>query len=214
MRKSKALSKATERLPWAVWPEKEGSSLLLGPRALPGPQQHLAQLEAPAYRDSPVLHVELALEFKALDLETGVLGEQGQLVCCREFCGALPVAGVQGRLSCSPQFHRNAEFGGFLVSQRVAVVMITILQGWRTPPSMSSGTGLAPGELGDAADVRLCQPLCSCAQQLPANEIFNRPELSFSTLFSFVSTEKLFPSILGITECHSFNASFVLLHWK
>ena len=81
VQKSKPLSKANERLPWAVWPEKEGLSLLLGPHTLPGPQQHLAQLEAPAYRDSPVLPVDVELEFKALDLETGVLGEQGQLLC-------------------------------------------------------------------------------------------------------------------------------------
>ena len=55
--------------------------MLLGPHALPGPQQHLAQLEAPAYRDSPFLPVDLVLEFEALDLETGVLGEKGQLLC-------------------------------------------------------------------------------------------------------------------------------------
>ena len=36
---------------------------------LPGPQKHLAQLEAPAYRDSPVLPVDVALEFEALDLD-------------------------------------------------------------------------------------------------------------------------------------------------
>ena len=48
---------------------------------LPGPQKHLAQLEAPAYMDSPVLPVDVVLEFEALDLETGVLGEKGQLLC-------------------------------------------------------------------------------------------------------------------------------------
>ena len=52
--------------------------------------------------DSPVLPVDLVLEFEALDLETGVLGEQGQLVCYREFCGALPVAGAQGRQLRAP----------------------------------------------------------------------------------------------------------------
>ena len=36
---------------------------------LPGPQKHLAHLEAPAYRDSPVLPVDVALEFEALDLD-------------------------------------------------------------------------------------------------------------------------------------------------
>ena len=77
--------------------------MLLGPHALPGPQQHLAQLEAPAYRDSSFLPVDLVLEFEALDLETGVLGEQGQLVCYREFCGALPVAGAQGRQLRAPR---------------------------------------------------------------------------------------------------------------
>ena len=51
------------------------------------------------------------------------------------------------------EFYRSADFGGFLVSQKVAVVMITILQGWRTSPSVSSGKGLASGEPGDAADV-------------------------------------------------------------
>ena len=39
----------------------------------------------------------MVLEFKVLDLETGLLGEQGQLLCYREFCGALPVAGAQER---------------------------------------------------------------------------------------------------------------------
>ena len=39
----------------------------------------------------------MVLEFKVLDLETGLLGEQGQLLCYREFCGAHPVAGVQER---------------------------------------------------------------------------------------------------------------------
>ena len=34
---------------------------------LPGPQKHLAQLEAPAYMDSPVLPVDVVLEFEALD---------------------------------------------------------------------------------------------------------------------------------------------------
>ena len=43
--------------------------------------------------------------------------------------------------------------------------------GWRTPPSMSSGKGLASGGLGDAADVRLCQALSSCSQHLSANKI-------------------------------------------
>ena len=42
-----------------------------------------------------------------------------------------------------------------------------------------------------------------------------KPELSFSALFSILfSWKKLFPSILGIRQCHSFNTSFVLLHWK
>lgn len=188
---------------------------------LPGPQKHLAQLEAPAYRDSPVLPVDVALEFEALDLDRSA-GRARSVALLQGVLWRLPGRWGAGKADLSillswsrgTEFHSSADFGGFLVSQRVAMVMITILQGWRTPPSMSSGTGLASGELGDAADVRLCQPLCSCAQQLPANEIFTRPELSFSTLFSFVSTEKLFPSILGIRECHSFNASFVLLHWK
>ena len=38
--------------------------------------------------------------------------------------------------------------------------------------SVSSGKGLASGELGDAADVGLCQPLSSCSQPLPTNKIF------------------------------------------
>ena len=46
------------------------------------------------------------------------------------------------------------------------MVMMTILQGWRTSPSVSSGKGLASGELGDPADVGLCQPISSCSQQL------------------------------------------------
>ena len=91
------MSKTPAKLPWAVWPEKEVSSLLLGPHAFSRPQQHLAQLEAPAYRDSPVLPMDLALEFEVLDLETGLLGEKDQLLCYREFCGALLVAGMQER---------------------------------------------------------------------------------------------------------------------
>ena len=79
-------------------------SFLTAPEAPGSPwaQQHLAQLDAPAYTDSPVLPVDvvlefMVLEFKVLDLETGLLGEQGQLLCYREFCGAHPVAGVQER---------------------------------------------------------------------------------------------------------------------
>ena len=53
------------------------------------------------------------------------------------------------------------------------MVMITILQGWRTSPSVSPGKKLASGELGDAAGVGLCQPLSSCSQHLPINKIFN-----------------------------------------
>ena len=166
--------------------------------------------------------MDVELEFKALDLETGLLSEKGQLLCYREFCGALPVAAAKSLQSCrtlcdsidgSPQgspvpeilqartlewvaiafgcwgagkadlsillswshgteFYRSADFGGFLVSQKVAMVMITILQGWRTSPSVSSGKRLAFGELGDAADVGLCQPLSSCSQHLPPNKIF------------------------------------------
>ena len=52
------------------------------------------------------------------------------------------------------------------------MVMITILQGWRTSPSVPSGKGLASGELGDAAGVGLCQPLSSYSQPLPTNKIF------------------------------------------
>ena len=96
------MSETPAKLPWAIGPQKKVSSLLLRPQALPGPQQHLAQLEAPAYTGSPVLPVDVVLEFvvlefKALDLETGLLGEQGQLLCYREFCGVLPVAGAQER---------------------------------------------------------------------------------------------------------------------
>ena len=96
-------------------------------------------------------------------------------------------------LSWSPwtQFHRSAEFGEFLVSHRVAMVMTTILQGWRTSSSLSSGKGLASGELGDAADVRLSQPFYSCSQYLPTNKIFkNRSELSLSALFLIFSPLK------------------------
>ena len=75
------------------------------------------------------------------------------------------------------------------------MVMITILQGWRTSPSMSSGKGLASGELGDAADVGLCQPLSSCSQHLPPNKIFKQGRIViFYTFLSFVFMEKLFPS--------------------
>ena len=91
------MSKTPAKLPWAVWPKKEVSSLLAGPHALSGHQQHLAQLEAPAYRDSPVSPLDLALEFEVPDLETGLLGEKGQLLCYREICGALLVAGMQER---------------------------------------------------------------------------------------------------------------------
>ena len=72
--------------------------MLPRPQALPGPQQHLAQLETPAYTDSPVLLVDVELEFKALDLETGLLGEKGQLLCYREFCGPLLVAAAATKL--------------------------------------------------------------------------------------------------------------------
>ena len=159
-----------------------------------------------------------------MDVQTGLLGEKGQLLCYREFCRALLVTAAATKLLqlcptlCEPlegsppgspvpgilqartlewiaiafgcwgagkadlsillswshgaEFYRSADFGGFLVSQKVAMVMITILQGWRTSPSVSSGKRLAFGELGDAADVGLCQPLSSCSQHLPPNKIF------------------------------------------
>ena len=91
------MSKTPAKLPWAVWPKKEVSSQFPRPQALPGLQQHLAQLEAPAYRDSPVSPLDFELELEALDLETGLLGEKGQLLCYREICGALLVAGMQER---------------------------------------------------------------------------------------------------------------------
>lgn len=146
---------------------------------LPGPQKHLAQLQAPAYRDSPVLLVDVALEFEALDLDrfAGRAGSvallQGVLWCPPGHWGA-GKADLSILLSWSrgTEFHSSADFGGFLVSQRVAVVMITILQGWRTSPSLSSGKGVASGELGDAADVGLCQPLSSCSLHLPPDKIF------------------------------------------
>lgn len=55
--------------------------------------------------------------------------------------------------------------------------------------------------------------LSSCSEDLPAKRCLIRPELSFSALSSFLF-HKNFPCISGIRECHSFDASFVLLHWK
>ena len=119
-------------------------------------------------------------EFEALEQESVPAGRagpaalsQGDLRCPPGSWGA-GKATLSTLLSCSPgtQFYSSAEFGGFLVSQRVAMVMITILQGWRTSLSLSSGKGLESGELGDAADVGLCQPLSSYSQHLPANKIF------------------------------------------
>ena len=63
---------------------------------LPGPQKHLAQLEAPAYRDSPVLPVDVVLEFEALDLDRSA-GRARPVALFREFCGGLPVAAAQER---------------------------------------------------------------------------------------------------------------------
>ena len=119
-------------------------------------------------------------EFEALERElvpTGWAGpavlSQGDLRCPPGSWGT-GKATLSTLLSCSPgtQFHRSAEFGGFLVSQRVAMVMITILQGGEHhPPCVSSGKGLASGELGDAAD-GVCQLLSSCSEHLPANKTF------------------------------------------
>ena len=44
--------------------------------------------------------MDVELEFEALDLETGLLSEKGQLLCYREFCGALPVAAAKSLQSC------------------------------------------------------------------------------------------------------------------
>ena len=44
--------------------------------------------------------MDVELEFEALDLETGLLSEKGQLLCYREFCGALSVAAAKSLQSC------------------------------------------------------------------------------------------------------------------
>ena len=56
---------------------------------LPGPQKHLAQLEAPAYRDSPVLPVDVALEFEALDLDR-FAGRAGSVALLQRVLWCLP----------------------------------------------------------------------------------------------------------------------------
>ena len=118
-------------------------------------------------------------------------------------------------LSCSPgtQFHRSAEFGGFLDSQRVAMVMITILQGGEHHPPCHQGRGW---HLGSLVVLQTgCVSLYPAAPStFPQIRYLNRSELPLSALFSILSPLKNFPSTLGIRECHSFDASFVLLHQK
>ena len=45
--RNQVLSPTPAKLPWAIWPKKEVSSLLPRPQALPGAQKHLAQMQAP-----------------------------------------------------------------------------------------------------------------------------------------------------------------------
>ncbi|XDB52993.1 hypothetical protein AB1E18_006520 [Capra hircus] len=73
---------------------------------------HLAQLEAPAYRDSPVLHVELALEFKALDLETESMASEN-----------LPQGSTRRRLS-QPSSSRIFPMA-FVLSLLMALVLVS-----------------------------------------------------------------------------------------
>ena len=88
------------------------------------------------------------------------------------------------------------------------MVMITILQAWRTSFLLSSVKGLAatppPGEGVDYAAY-----LSSCSEDLPAKRCLIRPELSFSALFSFLFPRKNFPCIFLASE--NVTASMLLL---
>ncbi|XDB53011.1 hypothetical protein AB1E18_006538 [Capra hircus] len=88
-----------------------------GLRGAPLPKEdsslaHLAQLEAPAYRDSPVLHAELALEFKALDLETESMASEN-----------LPQGSTRRRLS-QPSSSRIFPMA-FVLSLLMALVLVS-----------------------------------------------------------------------------------------
>ncbi len=65
---------AAAKLPSAVRPEKEVSSLLSRPHALPGPRRRLSGAGAPADGDSPVLPAGAAPELAELDPEAGPAG--------------------------------------------------------------------------------------------------------------------------------------------
>ena len=65
---------AAAKLPSAVRPEKEVSSLLSRPHALTGPRRRLSRAGAPADSDAPVLPVGAAPEFAELDPEAGPAG--------------------------------------------------------------------------------------------------------------------------------------------
>ena len=81
------------------------------------------------------------------------------------------------------------------------MVMITILPGWRTSPSMSSGKGWHLVSL-------VMLQILGCASLYPAFlstfpqiRSVNRAELSFSTLSQFCFHGETFPFFLGIREC-------------
>ncbi|MXQ89345.1 hypothetical protein E5288_WYG015801 [Bos mutus] len=131
--RNQVLSETPAKLPWAIGPQKKVSSLLLRPQALPGPQQHLAQLEAPAYTGSPVLPVDVVLEFvvlefKALDLETESMASEN-----------LPQGSTRHRLS---QASSSLIFPmAFMLCLLMALVLISY------SPGGSLGCDLSPNHV-------------------------------------------------------------------
>ena len=222
--KSKALSDAAAKLPWAVGRKRKFSLCSRGPTSSLGPGgtstgpvwgsclQGL--LSSPQWTG--------CLSLRHWNGSWFPLGGQGQLFCHREICGALPAAGAQGRQLWAPCW---AVALGLSFTEVLSLVDSWSLRGWQwwwspfsraeniTLRACHQGRGWHLGSL-----VMLQMGCVSCYPAAPSTfpqiRPLNRSELSLSALFSILSPLKNFPSILGIRECHSFDASFVLLHQK
>ena len=99
--------------------------------------------------------------------------------------------------------------GGFLVSQKEAVVMITILQGWRTSPSMSSGKGWHLVSLVMLQILGCASLYQAVPSPFPQIRSLNTSELSLSALFPILSPLKNFSLLFWASE--NVTASMLLL---
>ena len=147
-------------------------------------------------------------------------GRERPVALLHGFCGALLVAGAHGR-----QLRAPCWAVAFSFTEVLSLGDSWSLRGWQWwwSPFSRAGEHHPPCHQGRGWHLvgLVMLQMSGCARLYPAVlstflqiRSVNRSELSLSALFSILFPLKNFPSILGIRECHSFDASFVLLHWK